>query len=214
VPWTVEGQEALRLEDVDAVLYLCVHALLKHHAHLGLRPVSDLVYVVRDWSPERWQALVSRAVAYCLSRPVYLMLVLMEELFGLAPPREVSAALRPPGGDALPGDLVERLLVRNGTQAVVVPRAAVQAGAKGGTAAGLRHFLWHTFLPREGMAHKYGIPAASPRIWLTYLWRPIDLLRRYGDSAWKSLRRDETVRAAWDGEAWLEQWLHGVGSGE
>jgi hypothetical protein len=51
-------------------------------------------------------------------------------------------------------------------------RQLPQAGAKGTPLARLCHFLWHLFLPRDGMAVVYGVPADSPRIWLTYLWRP------------------------------------------
>ncbi|MBN1661110.1 MAG: nucleotidyltransferase family protein [Anaerolineae bacterium] len=214
VPWGFEGQEVLRLEDVDAVLYLCTHALVKHHAHLGLRPVCDLMHAVRGWPPDRWDTLAERATAYGVARPVHLMLVLAERLTGVAPPPGTATALRPPLADALPDDLVERLLVRNGSQRVVVPRVATQAGARGRLSDRLRHLWWHTFLPREGMEHKYGIPAGSPRIWLTYLWRPIDLVRRYGRTAWNVLKGTPGARQAWEREAWLERWLRGeVNSG-
>jgi len=57
------------------------------------------------------------------------------------------------------------------------------------------------------MAVLYDLPADSPRIWLTYLWRPVDLLRRYGRSAWDALRGKQAVRAALERDVWLEQWL-------
>jgi hypothetical protein len=59
------------------------------------------------------------------------------------------------------------------------------------------------------MAVVYGRPVHSPRIWLAYLWRPVDLLRRYGRAAWGALRGEPAARAAWDREAWLERWLRG-----
>jgi hypothetical protein len=54
------------------------------------------------------------------------------------------------------------------------------------------------------------MPADSPRIWLAYLWRPIDLLKRYGLSAWQTLRGEREARAAWQREVWLERWLRGI----
>ena len=53
----------------------------------------------------------------------------------------------------------------------------------------------------------YNVPVNSPRIWLTYLWRPIDLLRRYGQATWGALRAEPAARAAWERDVWLERWL-------
>ena len=84
---------------------------------------------------------------------------------------------------------------------------AVQAATEGPFAARLQHLMGSLFLPRAGMAMVYDLPADSPRIWLDYLWRPIDLLRRYGLSAWRTLRGERGAQAAWQREVWLERWL-------
>ena len=206
-PWTVGGQPALRLEAVDAVLHLCRHAVMQHRLRMGLRPVCDLAQVVEDWGAGQWQVLAARAGAYGLGRPVCLMLSLAAQVLGVAVPPEVVQALRPP--EPLPKDLVERVLARDGDGVAPVPVAVLQAGASPGWPARLRHFVWHLFLPRDGMALAYGVAADSPAIWLTYLWRPVDLLRRYGRGAWSALRGDQAARAAWQHEAWLERWLRG-----
>ena len=207
VPWSVEGQSALRLDARDAALHLCTHAVVKHRSHLGIRPLCDLALIAAGWGPAEWEALAQRAVHYGLTRPVYLVLALAEQVLGLALPAGVMAALCPLDGEALPSDLIERLLSLDGRQAVQVPLAAVQAAARRTVWARACHLLQNLFLPREGMAYKYNIPADSPRIWLTYLWRPVDLLRRYGSVAWQALRYDTPVHEAWDREAWLERWL-------
>jgi hypothetical protein len=210
VPWSVEGQSALRLDAWDAALHLCTHAVVKHRSHLGIRPLCDLALIAAGWGPADWEALAQRAVHYGLARPVCLVLALAEQVLGLALPAGVMAALCPVGGEPLPADLVERLLTLDGRQAVQVPLAAVQAAARETLWARARHLLQNLFLPRAGMAHKYNIPADSPRIWLTYLWRPVDLLRRYGNVAWQALRQDPVMHEAWDREAWLERWLQGT----
>jgi hypothetical protein len=207
VPWSVDGQAALRLEVIDAVLHLCRHAVVQHRADLALRPLCDLAYGVEGWGEAEWEALARRARVNDLGRPVYLMLSLAEQVLGLAVPEQAMAALRPP--EPVPDNLVEQLLDRQSALATRVPMAVVRARAQATTWARVRHFLWHLFLPRDGMEAVYGVPADSPRIWLTYLWRPVDLLRRYGRSAWGALRGDPAARAAWDREAWLERWLRG-----
>jgi hypothetical protein len=207
VPWTVGDQPALRLEDVDMVLYLSRHAVVQHRTRLGLRPLCDLMQVTQGWGRAEWETLTQRAAEYGLGRPVYLMLALAQQMLDLAPPAEVMSGLRPSSGALLPGDLGE-WLIRNGDgHATPVPRAVVQARAQGSVGARLRHVLWHLFLPRKGMSVIYGVPANSPRIWLTYMWRPVHLLRRYGRSSWDALRRESAAQAAWQREAWLDEWL-------
>jgi hypothetical protein len=140
---------------------------------------------------------------------VYLMLVLLEQLLGRDLPAEVMVTLTPAGSAPLPDGVAEALLKLESSMKARVPVAAVQAGSQGSFAARLRYFLRHLFLPRDGMAVVYNIPADSPRIWLTYLWRPVHLLRRYGGSTWGALRGRQEVHDAWQREFWLEQWLVG-----
>jgi hypothetical protein len=85
--------------------------------------------------------------------------------------------------------------------------AFVEARGKGTTTARFRSVLWHLFLPRDGMGAVYNIPVDSPRIWLAYLWRPLDLVLRYGRSTWRLLGRQQVSQAAWTRELWLEEWL-------
>jgi len=207
VPWTVSGQPALRLETVDTALHLCRHAAVQHRAKQGLGPLCDLAQVTTGWNLGEWEMMVQRAADYGLTRPVYLMLRLAEEAGVLAVPREVMSRLWPPGSRPLSPELARSFLHAGDGQAVAVPIAVVQAGAKGTAVARLRHMLWHLLLPRAGMAAIYDIPADSPRIWLAYLRRPVDLLRRYGGSVWGVLCGTRATRIAWQREAWLERWL-------
>jgi hypothetical protein len=221
IAFSLGGQTGLQLEVVDMVLHLCAHATIKHRARLGFRPLCDLVQITRGWEAVEWRTLARRASVYGLTRPIYLMLTLAIQLLGLAVPGEVLSALRPPGSTPLPPNLAALLLEstdpRQPGQRIDVPAAIVQAGAETTLMGKLRRLLWHLFLPREGMAVIYRIPADSPRIWLTYLRRPVDLLRRYGGTVWATLggfatrgssaRGQQAARIAWEREAWLERWL-------
>ena len=208
IPYLMDGQAGLQLEPVDMVLHLCSHATVKHRAHLGLRPLYDLAQITRDWEPARWETLTRRASDYGLARPVFLTLTLSEQVLGLVVPEEVMSALQPAGNTPLPPTLVALLLDRPlRSQMIDVPAAMVQAGVERTLTGKLGRLLWHLFLPRHGMAVIYRIPADSHRIWLTYLRRPVDLLRRYGGTVWAILGGQQAARAAWGREAWLERWL-------
>jgi hypothetical protein len=207
VPWSIAGQPALRLDPVDTVLHLCRHAVIQHRARLGLRPLCDLAQVTEDWAGAEWESLVQRSEGYALARPVYLMLSLMEQVLDQSPPALVMTALKPPDEAFLPEDSLRLFMELDGDPAFPVPMAFVQAKGEGTATARLRSLLWHLFLPRDGMGAVYDIPTNSPRIWLTYLWRPLDLVMRYGRSTWRLLRRQQASQVAWSREAWLEAWL-------
>lgn len=209
VPWSVAGQRALRLDPVDTVLHLCRHAVVQHRARLGLRPLCDLAQVTDGWGQKEWDTLVQRTAGYDQARAVYLAFALAQQSLGLDVPAVVMAALRPAGALPLPDGLADSLLTLGTSMAAQVPVAVVQAGGQGTLAARLRYFLWHLFLPRDGMAVLYEIPADSPRIWLAYLRRPVHLLRRYGASTWDALRGRQEAHEVWQREIWLERWLAG-----
>mgnify|MGYP002386823728 CR=1 FL=1 len=202
VTWNLPGgQPALRLDDVDTVLHLCYHAAVQHRLHLGLHPLCDLAQVVSGWDDARWGTLMSRARAYGLSRAVDLLLALAARWLSLEIPPEIRRSWQPLA------PIVEGWLARLATPQAGAPAAMVVAGSARALGPRLRHLLWHVFLPRQGMAVVYGIPADSARIWLTYAWRPFHLLRKHGGTLWRVLRGDRAARAAWDSDVWLEQWL-------
>ena len=57
------------------------------------------------------------------------------------------------------------------------------------------------------MAGAYHLPDGSPLVALCYIWRPLDLLQRYGRQVWRLLRGEETTRQAWHRMRELEVWL-------
>ena len=208
VPWTVQGQPALRLHEVDAVLHLCRHAVVQHRVYGAFRSLCDLAQITESWTQEEWTMLGRRALDYDLARPVYLMLVLAEQALDLAVPADVISILMPPGALPEPSELMRRLM-RPGAASARVSTGAVQAAVDGSFGPRLRHLVGSLFLPREGMAMVYKIAVDSPWIWLAYLWRPVDLLWRYGRSIWRTVRGERGAQAIWRREVWLERWLRG-----
>jgi hypothetical protein len=206
-PWSVGGEPALRLEVVDATMHLCRHAMVQNLGRLGLKPVCDLAHMVAGWNEAEWEALGRRAVDYGLARAVYLMLVLAEQIMGVTAPLEVMEMLYPPGRESLPPDLAQRFLGLEAQPAMNMPGTAVRAWSQGSVFSRLAYLWRHVVLSRDGMAALYKVQARSPRIWLTYLWRPVDLLRRYGKAAWRTARGNRAAQGAWQREMWLERWL-------
>jgi hypothetical protein len=137
------------------------------------------------------------------------MLVLAGQMLNLAVPAEILLDLSPPGDVPEPDELMRLLMRSYGSAPAPVSAGAVQAATEGPLGAQLRHIAGSLFLPREGMATIYRIRANSPWIWLAYLWRPVDLLWRYGLSTWRALRGERGARAVWQREVWLERWLRG-----
>lgn len=209
VPWTVRGQPALRLDPIDETLYLCRHAVVQHKVRGAFRSLFDLNQVTGSWGLAEWRALCWRAQHYGLERPIYLMLVLAEELLGLAVPEEVLSELKPFGPVAEPIQFLRKLMGASGDPEASISPGVVDALVRGSLGARLRLLMSHIFLPRSGMAEVYHLPVRSPRIWITYLWRPLDLLWRYGRTAWRVLRGERGARAAWQRDVWLERWLRG-----
>jgi hypothetical protein len=210
MPWMMQGQPALRLEPIDEALYLCHHAVVQHKVHGAFRAMFDLSQVTSSWGLAEWRALCKRAQLYGLERPIYLMLVLAENVLELAVPKEVLSELKPSGPVAEPSQLAHKLMGASGDPEASVSPGAVDGLVRGTRGARLRFLIGHIFLPRSGMAAVYHLPEKSPWIWITYLWRPVDLLRRYGLSAWRVLRGEQRAQAAWRREAWLERWLRAM----
>ena len=209
VQWTVQGQPTLRLDTIDAVLHLCRHAVVQHRVYGAFRSLCDLAQLTEGWGQEEWETMGQRALDYELARPVYLTLVLAEQALDFTAPAEVLVMLRPPGSVPEPEELMRRLMRSDGVMSDRVSVGAVQAATEGPFAARLGFLAESLLLPREGMAMVYRIPVDSPRIWLAYLWRPVDLLRRYGLSIWRTFRGERGAQAMWQREVWLERWLRG-----
>jgi hypothetical protein len=206
--WSIRGSRTARLEDVDQVLHLCRHAMVQHLGRLGLQPLCDLVLITGSWGAAEWQTLVQRAEEYGLQRAVGFALLLAQSALVMELPEGVLAELGTPSGDSESLDLAQRFLTLDTTRtAVPVSAQAVRARRQGALPKQVSYLLRRMFPGPEGMSALYGIPTNSPRIWLTYLRRPVDLFRRYGRSAADALRGDPGVRAAWGREAWLEHWL-------
>ena len=155
----------------------------------------------------------SRARDYGLDRAVFLLLLLMEHALGQLVPQDLMDGLCPPEGEPLPGELAPAFLERGGQSATNMPPRAVRIWTMGTARSRLTYLLRYLFPSRQVMAVRYDLRVNAPRVWLSYLWQPIDLLRRYGSATWRLIRRDRASQADWNREIWLQRWLEGKAGG-
>jgi hypothetical protein len=81
----------------DDIIFNCVH-ILRHLGILPLKNFCDLSNILSKYS-ERidWDAIIERSEHYNVSRPVYIVLLLMQTLFHASVPFEKIDKLRKPG---------------------------------------------------------------------------------------------------------------------
>jgi hypothetical protein len=135
------------------------------------------------------------------------MLSLVQEIMDPGIPQELLTTMRSSTLEGSPRDLLVPMMELVEEPAIGVLPVLVGIWSQRSQGDQIRRFFYHLFLPREAMESVYGVRAKSPRIWLMYLWRPIDLLARYGRSLVAVIRRDPKVARTLVQQARLEEWL-------
>jgi hypothetical protein len=208
-PWSFAGEPALRLDAVDAVLHLCWHGIVEDLASTSLRLVCDVAYLTAHWQCATWDTLLERAIDYGLGRALYLLLFLMDQTLGTSVPQGALKRLRALGHGPLALTHSDAFLREEigflPPNSIEPSRVWSQGSLRTRVAYGVRRL----FLPRKQMAMIYDVPVSSPRIWFTYLWRPLEMVRRYGAVAWAVARGEASARGAWQRDVWLQRWLRG-----
>lgn len=206
----LSGVEGRVLSPEDLILHLCLHASHSHKFRAGLRACWDILELVRHYGSEiDWDAVVRRAHEWRIAKYVYLTLRLVRELLGVGIPITVIAALEPAG---CPPDVVvwaRRCIFTPEHHASVSPSMA-RLWTSRRLKAKVSVMLRTMYPPRAAMARIYGTRADSSRVYLYYLVRWVDLLRRYGRHAWGLWRGDHHTHddlRAMSERAALNDWL-------
>lgn len=210
-PVVVKGIEVLTLCPEDLLLHLCLHTSFQHRFAIGLRALCDISKTVRYYRDDMdWEQVQLRARRWGAGKCAYLTLRLARELVGAAVPAGVLKALEP--DDLDPGILTwarDQLLTHRGST-LPLNSELVRIWEADGLRGKVANFLKFTFPSREVMATKYPASPSSKRIYLYYPVRLVDVLLRYGRTAWRLLRRDEATIALserQDGGNALVDWL-------
>jgi Uncharacterised nucleotidyltransferase len=155
-PVTILGEQALAMDHVDHLLYLCWH--YRFHGFSRLLWLYDLVIMLRTPGVTlAWDTLIQRARQQRLATTLYYCLAWCRDLFAVAIPESVFARLRPPFACRL---VVERLAMPDMAQALVT----VEGQAR------------RTLAHRAMTDRSLGLVSAAAR---TLFPSPTELARRY-----------------------------------
>jgi putative nucleotidyltransferase-like protein len=216
-----ERAHLVRIADVDVkvlspedlLLHLCVHTAFQHQFELGLRACWDILEVSRFFGDRiDWGQLESRARQWGVEKYVYLTLRLATELVGAVIPGWVLTALEPVGFESELMAVAKKEVLTGQAAASVSPRFAEIWGT-GRLRKKVGVVLETLFPSRWAMRRMY--PASGNRkwVWVFYVLRWRDLLRKYGRSFWAVVSGDERTKSLvrWEHErARLMDWLKAV----
>ncbi len=111
----VEGMPGLfTLSPIDMILHSAAHLFHEGEFDQGLRDLSDLDLMIREYIQEEalWEALLMRAAELGLERPLCYALRCVQPLLGTPVPEPVQQrAARQKGRGWLPGRLLDRLFL-------------------------------------------------------------------------------------------------------
>lgn len=186
-PAALTGIPARVLDPADLLPHLCLHAAAADRLAGGLRPLADIVEVLRAAQDDpTLDEARDRAANWGASRCLSLMLSLCEDLApGALPPETLHALMAEP----VTGESLARaralILAPPGEARQISPNLARAIGSP--SAAGAREILRGFFPSRAFLATVYGVNPRSAGICVGYPRRWGDLLRRYALPALKAI---------------------------
>jgi hypothetical protein len=192
--------EALAFSPEDLFLHLCIHACFHLQTGLGLLPLCDMARLIKTSAvPIDWPILVERAARWGGQKCVYLMLLLVRELMGAAPPDQIISDMEP--DDYQPVYLDQTLeQIFTGYPSGQLLRKNIGQLAKINKAKGMKgkcSVLFKAAFPsREYLATIYPLSISSPKIYLRYLFRLARLIVHYALVLLRLFRHDQSALKA------------------
>jgi hypothetical protein len=189
--------EVLAFSPEDLFLHLCIHACSHLQSGLGLLPLCDMAGLINAPAVSiDWPILVERAARWGGQKCIYLMLLLVRELMGAAPPDKIMSEMKP--DDYQPVFLDETLeQIYNGYPSGQLLRKNIGQLTKISKAEGLKGkfsaLLKAAFPPREYLVTIYPVSISSPKIILCYIFRLARLIVQYAMVLLHLYRRDQSV---------------------
>lgn len=177
-PGIVAGAEVSVLSPEDLIVHLCVHAALHHSLAGQLRSLFDISRTIRFYADDiDWPLMGDLARLWGAERSVYLVLVLTGRYAGISVPEDFMADIRPENNISEIFGIAERLLFDRSR--ITLHRRVAMLWEQKGLIDKCRYLLERFFLPRIEIAVHYGVPSNSIKVYLYYLMRWRDVLRRH-----------------------------------
>ena len=204
---TLAGTPCLSLGVEDHLLYICYHAAIHHRfTNVGPRALLDVARLIaRPPRPIDWDALVKAAEEFDWSRGIWLMLDLVRECLGIAPPPAVLQALRPEDANDLTvrGLAIEAMFLHR-------PLSASQNVARLLDEPSMRKRLSilaeEVFPPRRHIARRFRAPPGSAAVHWLYVRRWLSMLRAHVPTVVRMAARPSSYDAEFN-QAGLDRWI-------
>lgn len=192
----VDNVEVRAFSPEDLFLHLCIHACVHLQTGIDLIPFCDIAGLIKTSADKiDWQIVIERATRWGGHKCVYLMLLLVRELLGAAPPDKIMSEIKPDDYQSVFFDEAleqifdvspsgQRIGIRIG-----LPMIKKVKGIKGKVLA----LLKKAFPSRECLASIYPVSVSSPKIYLCYLFRLGRLIVYYTIVLLRLFRRDRSV---------------------
>lgn len=190
VPANAAGVEALALGLEDLILHLSMHFTYQHRLRAGLRSLYDIPAVLQKHEGRvDWQQLVRTAQEWRAQRVAWLTFRLLAELTGVGAPVAVMSALQPdPVDEKVVPDALEQVLAAGTTGVALTPDLAALSSASFWKKIKL---VWQrVFIPRRVLAREYNLDPRSMRISAYYFSRFFFLFKKYRNTGWEILNKN------------------------
>jgi hypothetical protein len=180
-PAIIAGVQVLALSPEDLLLHLCLHTSHQHGLRIGPRSICDIAETIRFYGSELdWSRFADRAREWGASRYAGLTLHLARGLLAVPVPEDALDQLVPGGLDSrLLKKAMECVLAQEPYYTWAVLPFSNRWGDKS-TWEKVKA-LWEVAFPsRFQMASRYPRSRDSKHLWPYYVWRLVDLPRKYG----------------------------------
>jgi hypothetical protein len=210
----LEQREVRTLAAEDLFLHLCLHGCFHLQTGSDLLPFCDIAGLLKKSADKLdWQAIAARSARWGANPCVYLMLLLVRELLGTAPPEQLLA-------DILPGDYqaafyeeaLEQIFGEKPTAPLIKRRIGklVQIKQNKGLKRKAIALFKEVFPEKAYLALLYPVAVSSPKIYLYYFLRMGRLLVYFAKIFLRLFRRDQSLARAIDREqrlSVLSDWM-------
>jgi hypothetical protein len=200
----VDDVEVRAFSPEDQFLHLCIHACFHLQTGSDLIPFCDLAGLMKAYAGKiDWRTVIQRANRWGGHKCVYLVLLLVRELLGAAPPAAVMSEMMP--GDYQPAffaEALEQVFDEKPSGQLIRRRFGKLAGIKKekGAHGKASAFFREVFPSRAYMARIYPVSVSSPRIYLCYVFRLARLTVYFTKMLFRLGRREPSVVSAADQE--------------
>ncbi len=204
-PATIAGIETLVLSPEDLLLHLCLHTAYHHIFQFGLRPFYDIWETIRHYDID-WEQVQHRSHEWDANNSIYLALYLAKTSFDANVP--ILEKLKPAKFDPRVESWAREEVLGQFEDLLSPPSSVIIEFWKSKHLSEKASIVLNRLFPeREEMAELYLVPPNSPKIYLYYPVRLINMFRRHSRAMWRLLRRDkETVNFS-EQQFGLKKWL-------